>query len=161
MSGVTSTYYLPAGQGAAGEYDLEVTPESASWGYSSLRIVTLAAAGGHVVETGSDEMVLLPLSGSCSVEVDGSHLDLDGRANVFAGPTDFAYLPINAVATIHSERGGRFALCGSRTDQHCRSATARWPRSRSSCGVPVSPADRCATSAPRATSTRARSSPAR
>jgi 5-deoxy-glucuronate isomerase len=110
-------YYLPAGQGGSDNYYLEVTPESAGWGFSSLRILTLDAAGTHQVETGPDEMIVLPLSGSCSVEVDGAHLELDGRPDVFAGPSDFAYLPINHVATLHSERGGRFALCGSRTDQ--------------------------------------------
>ncbi|HEY5820770.1 MAG TPA: 5-deoxy-glucuronate isomerase [Propionibacteriaceae bacterium] len=114
---VSSTYYVPAGQGAAGDYDLEVTPESASWGFSGLRIVTLEAAGSHEFETGGDEILLLPLNGSCSVEVDGSHLDLDGRSDVFAGPTDFAYLPIHHRATLHSDRGGRFALCASRTDR--------------------------------------------
>jgi len=114
---VPSSYHLPATSvaPAAGGYDLEVTPESAAWGYSSLRVVTLPAAGEHQLETGPDEIIVLPLSGSCSVEVDGSHLDLDGRPDVFAGPSDFAYLPINQVATLHSDRGGRFALCGART----------------------------------------------
>ncbi len=110
-------YYLPAGAGGVDDYDVEVTPESAGWGFCSLRIFTLDPAGTHQVDTGPDEMIVLPLSGSCTVEVDGSHLELDGRPDVFAGPSDFAYLPINHVATIHSGRGGRFALCGSRTDQ--------------------------------------------
>jgi 5-deoxy-glucuronate isomerase len=116
-SDVSSTYYLPAGQGGTGDYDLEVIPESAGWGFSSLRILTLDPAETHQVDTGPDEIVVLPLNGSCSIEVDGAHLELDGRPNVFAGPSDFAYLPINHVATIHSDRGGRFALCGSRTDK--------------------------------------------
>ena len=54
-----------------------------------------------------------------AVEVDGSHCDLDGRENVFAGPTDVAYIGIGQVVTLHSERGGRFALCGARTDRSC------------------------------------------
>jgi 5-deoxy-glucuronate isomerase len=114
---VFSDFYLPAGAGSAGDYDLQITPESASWGFSGLRVLSLEAAGTHRFDTGSDEVVLLPLSGSCSVEVDGAHLDLDGRRDVFAGATDFAYLPIGQPVTVHSERGGRFALCAARTDR--------------------------------------------
>ena len=112
-----SRYYLPAGTAGAREYDLEVTPESAGWGFSSLRVLSLDAAGTHTLHTGQDEVLVVPLSGSVSVEVDGTHLDLDGRPDVFAGPTDFAYLPVGAVATLHTVAGGRFALCGSRTDK--------------------------------------------
>jgi 5-deoxy-glucuronate isomerase len=112
-----SGYYLPSGKGAAGDYDLEVTPASASWGFSSLRVLTLEPAGTHTLHTDGDEVLVVPLSGSVSVEVDGAHLDLDGRTDVFAGPTDFAYLPVDHVATLHSVAGGRFALCGSRTDR--------------------------------------------
>ena len=35
--------YLPAGSTAEGDFDLVITPESAGWGYSSLRVVTLTA----------------------------------------------------------------------------------------------------------------------
>ncbi len=112
-----STYYLPAGTAARGAYDLEVTPASASWGHTSLRVLTLDPAGSHTFETGDAEVVLVPLSGAVSVEVDGTHLELDGRPDVFAGPTDFGYLPRGSVATLHSVAGGRFALCGARTDR--------------------------------------------
>ena len=111
------TYYLPAGAARSRQYDLEVTPESASWGFSSLRVLTLEPASTHTLHTGSEEIVVVPLSGAVSVQVDGTHLDLDGRADVFAGPTDFAYLPVGHVVTLHSEAGGRFALCGSRTEK--------------------------------------------
>ena len=50
MSGTgMSSYYLPAGSGGTAEYDLEVTPESASWGYSGLRVLTLEPAGTHTL----------------------------------------------------------------------------------------------------------------
>ena len=114
---MTSSYLLAAGTAGAGDYDLEVTPESASWGFSSLRVLSLEPAGTHTLHTGDEEVVVVPLSGSVSVEVDGSHLELDGRPDVFAGPTDFAYLPVGQVATLHAAAGGRFALCGARTDK--------------------------------------------
>ena len=116
MSGV-GEHYLPAGSAARGDYDVEVTPASASWGYSSLRVLTLPPAGTHTLHTGDAEVVVVPLSGAVDVEVDGTHLELDGRPDVFAGPTDFAYLPVDHVATLHSAAGGRFALCGARTDR--------------------------------------------
>nr|WP_197677411.1 5-deoxy-glucuronate isomerase [Friedmanniella luteola] len=109
--------FLPAGRAARGDYDVEVTPASASWGYSSLRVLTLPPAGTHTLHTGDAEVVVVPLSGAVAVEVDGAHLELDGRPDVFAGPTDFAYLPVDQVATLHSAAGGRFALCGARTDR--------------------------------------------
>ena len=55
-----------------------------------------------------------------------SHLDLDGREDVFAGP-DRRRVRRHRTrsATLHSERGGRFALCGARTDTSpARCATA-------------------------------------
>jgi 5-deoxy-glucuronate isomerase len=114
---MTSGYYLAAGRAGGADYEVEVTPESAGWGYSSLRIVALAPAGEHRFETGDDEVIVVPLIGGVAVEVDGSSLDLVGRTGVFAGPTDVAYVGIHQVATLHSERGGRFALCGARTDK--------------------------------------------
>jgi 5-deoxy-glucuronate isomerase len=113
----SSKHFLPAGASATEAYDLEITPESAGWGYSSLRILTLPANGTHTLDTGDDEMIVLPLSGAVSVEADRAHLDLDGRTDVFAGPTDFAYLPIDHLVTLHSHDGGRFALTGARTDR--------------------------------------------
>ncbi len=113
----SSALYLPAGSAGDQTYDVAVTPESASWGYSGLRVVTLAAAEEHRFATDADEVVVVPLEGAVSVEADGHHLDLTGRTDVFAGPTDFVYLPPGTTATLHSERGGRFALCAARTDR--------------------------------------------
>ena len=116
MTGL-SDYVLPAGTATPGGYDLEVTPESASWASSSLRVLTLEPAGTHTLHTGGAEVVVVPLSGAVDVEVDGAYLELDGRSDVFAGPTDFAYLPVGAGATLHSVAGGRFALCGAVTEK--------------------------------------------
>jgi 5-deoxy-glucuronate isomerase len=102
---VSSKLHLPAGSSAGEEYDLEVTPESAGWGYSSLRVLTLPANGTHTFDTGPDEIVVVPLSGSATVEVDRAFLELEGRPHVFAGPTDFAYLPVRSHATLSSDDG--------------------------------------------------------
>jgi 5-deoxy-glucuronate isomerase len=113
------THYLPAGTvpGDHNDYDLEVTPESAGWSYSSLRILTLPAHGRHTFDTGGDEVLLVPLEGAASVQLDGTEIELAGRADVFSGPTDFAYLPVASSATVTSHGGGRFALVGARTER--------------------------------------------
>lgn len=111
------------GESSAGEFELVVTPESAGWGYSSLRVLELAAGGSVEISTGADEMVVLPLSGSCSVSCDGSDFSLDGRSSVFSRVTDFAYLPMDSAARISSTDGGRFALPAARAT---RKLTARY-----------------------------------
>ncbi|MFD3937306.1 5-deoxy-glucuronate isomerase [Streptomyces sp. NPDC058611] len=57
--------------------------------------------------------------------------ELRGRPGVFAGPTDFAYLPRDAHATVTSAAGGRFALAGARCE---RRLPARYG---AAAGVPV------------------------
>ena len=74
-----------------------MTPESAGWGYSSLRIVALAAGGTYQLDTGADEVIVLPLSGRSRSRPRGRALcSLVGRENVFAGPTDVAYLALGS-----------------------------------------------------------------
>ena len=87
-----SRYLLRSGFAGSGSYEVEVTPESAGWGYSSLKIISLEPAGSHRFRTSSDEVIVLPLSGSAEVEVDDARCMLDGRLSVFEGPTDIAYV---------------------------------------------------------------------
>ncbi len=108
--------FLPAGATADETFDLVVTPESAGWGYSSLRVLTLAPGGTATVETGHDEMFVVPLEGSVTVRCGDEQHVLAGRPSVFSGPTDIAYLPIDARVELASADGGRFALPGARTD---------------------------------------------
>jgi 5-deoxy-glucuronate isomerase len=114
MTATTRSHHLPAGTASAGPYAVEVTPESAGWGYSGLRVLALSAGGIHTLDTGPDEVVVVPLSGGLVVDCDGQTLTLTGRSGVFAGPTDFAYLPLGVTATLSSAAGGRFALCAAR-----------------------------------------------
>jgi 5-deoxy-glucuronate isomerase len=106
-------YHVPAGTTAAGLFELELTPAATGWTYCSLRILSLPPGGQAAFVTGSEEMLVLPLSGSAAVTADGEQLDLAGRASVFSGISDFAYLPVEAVVTIASPAGGRFALPGA------------------------------------------------
>ena len=88
-----------------------ITPESAGWGFTGLRIV----ADNHTAATGPDEMVVVPLSGSCTVDCELGKAELAGRASVFAGVTDCAYVPRDTAYTITGT--GRFALATARADR--------------------------------------------
>ncbi|TXS40469.1 5-deoxy-glucuronate isomerase [Streptomyces sp. uw30] len=114
---MTSKYHLPRGSSADGPYDLLVTPESAGWGYSGLRILTLRPGEAHALSTEESEFLVLPLTGSCTVTTDDRALQLTGRTGVFASATDFAYLPRESQALISSASGGRFALPSARTER--------------------------------------------
>lgn len=85
--------------------------------YASLQVTTLNAGAADTLETGGEEMILIPLAGSGSVCCDGQIYELAGRESVFAGPSDFCYLPVGRTVTVRSDAGIRFALCGARTDQ--------------------------------------------
>ena len=104
-----SELYLPAGAAAAGPYDLEITPTSAGWGYSSLKVITLDAGAEHEFSCAGEEIIVVPLSGGASVTTGGETFALVGRTDVFAGPTDIFYLPSGAEATLQSTDGGERA----------------------------------------------------
>ncbi len=110
---MSSGHFVPAGSTAAGPFELVVTPQSAGWGYSSLRVLELKPGIPVQFETGAEEMILLPLVGAVSVTVGEERFQLNGRSGVFAAATDFAYLPIQSSVLLVSAEGGRFALPGA------------------------------------------------
>jgi 5-deoxy-glucuronate isomerase len=102
------------GTTADADFALVITPESAGWGFSGLRVLALAPGDTRAFDTGEDELVVVPLEGACTVTVVGERFDLGGRAGVFAAVTDVVYAPRDARVEIASERGGRFALPSAR-----------------------------------------------
>jgi 5-deoxy-glucuronate isomerase len=102
--------HLRHGATAEGAFSLRVTPEQAGWAFSGLRVLELAAGGSQVLHSGAEELLVLPLHGSCVVECGSRRFELAGRDDVFARVTDFAYLPMDAEARVSSAGGGRFAL---------------------------------------------------
>src|SRR3954471_5885161 len=91
-----------------------VTPESASWGYCGLRVIELAPGESDAFDTGDDELIVLPLNGSCTVTADGETFEIAGRDDPFTSRTDFVYVPIQARLEIATQEGGRFALPSAR-----------------------------------------------
>jgi len=102
--------HLRSGSLQAEPWALQVTPANAGWEWSSLRVAELTPGATLTFDTGDDEMVVISLAGSVLVESDGDQAFIEGRASVFAGVSDFVYLPRQRRVTLSSERGGRFAL---------------------------------------------------
>ena len=110
----THELHRPAGSLSRPPWSLEVTPAQAGWSWSSLRVLTLAPGGSHAFETGDEEVLVLPLAGSCVVSCAGVDHALEGRTGVFDGPTDFSYVPPGSAVQVSSRAGGRFAVPGAR-----------------------------------------------
>ncbi len=107
---VTHDLHLRAGSTATAQCALLVTPESAGWTYSGLVVVDLEAGGSTTWPTGPAETLVMSLSGSCTVTCEGETLTVEGRRDVFTGPSDFVYVPRDSEVEIRSASGGRFAL---------------------------------------------------
>lgn len=108
----------PAGSLAAAPWSLDLSPERAGWAYSGLRVLHLAAGAEQAFSTGDAETVVLPLAGrGCVVECAGTTYTLDGRDSVFAGPTDFVYLPRDAQVTVRASMPVRLAMPAARCER--------------------------------------------
>lgn len=105
----------PHGTLADGDDPVLLTPESAGWTYAGLRVLRLD--GERVLHTGEFEAFVLPLSGGCTVSVDGELFELHGRRSVFTAVTDFAYLPRDAEVTLTSTDGAEVALPMARCER--------------------------------------------
>lgn len=110
----------PYGTAAEGAFQVSITQAVPGWTHTSLRVATLAPFAQVAVETGEDEIIVVPLAGGVDVTaVDhaGEHhkARLAGRENVFAGPSDVAYVPRGASLTITAGDGpAKVALCGAK-----------------------------------------------
>lgn len=101
-----------------------VTPESAGWGYSGLAVHELPPGGSLEVLLERDEALVVPLRGDVrvtAVDLDagrgidtGTSAALAGRASVFDGPADTAYVPLGSRLTVTAEEGGRVAVATAR-----------------------------------------------
>ncbi len=104
-----SDRFLPAALRAG---ELQVTAESAGWDFSGLSVLALGPGESRTIATGDTELAVLPLAGSCVVEVDHHSFAVDGRAGVFSGVAGFAYVPIDSEARISGS--GEIAVCSAK-----------------------------------------------
>lgn len=123
-----SKLYIPA-RSAELPFTVDVTPESAGWAESSLRVLELNDSQSAELHTGDAEVMILPLAGGGTVECGGETFALSPRSSVFDGPADMVYLGIGQEYRLSG--AGRFAICGAR-------ATRSFPnRRRAAADVPV------------------------
>ncbi|GAA1737633.1 5-deoxy-glucuronate isomerase [Aeromicrobium alkaliterrae] len=101
---------IAAGTAASPPFALEVTPESAGWGHTGLKVLDLAPGQSVTFATGEDEALVLSLGGSAEVQVDDVTQQLVGRRDVWSGPSDVVYAPLGSTVTVTSPDGGRFAV---------------------------------------------------
>ena len=116
----TSRLHLPA----TGE-PVAVTPESAGWMYCGLQVLEFAPGSDRTLETGNEELAVLPLAGSVVVDVDGRRFDLEGRESVFERVCDWAYVPIDAEVHLSSAGGAELALASARAERRFEPAHVR------------------------------------
>ncbi|MFN6553044.1 5-deoxy-glucuronate isomerase [Mycolicibacterium septicum] len=125
---MNSKWYIPA-RSAELPFTVDVTPESAGWAESSLRVMELDDSQTAELHTGHTEVMILPLTGGGTVECGGETFELSPRSSVFDGPADMVYLGIGQEYRLTG--AGRFAICGAR-------AARSFPnRRRAAADVPV------------------------
>lgn len=108
-------WVLPLGAGAGGGWDVVVDDSRDGWVHTGLRVGSLADGQSRTLELGTQEGVVVPLAGALSVhcldDTGGEHeVRLAGRASVFAGPTDVAYLPRGSRVTLTGDGPARVAV---------------------------------------------------
>jgi 5-deoxy-glucuronate isomerase len=103
-------WFRPAGSTARDGFELMVRPGEPGWHHTGLSVRTLLPGQTVEIDTGDCEYLVLPLSGSAEVIVDGESVPLGGRADVFAGPTDLAYVPRGTTFAVVSHGGARIAF---------------------------------------------------
>jgi Uncharacterized enzyme involved in inositol metabolism len=106
-------YLIKAGETAHGPFETDLTTSRAGWEFSSIRVFALSPGERVVVPGAEAEYLVLPLAGSCVVEVCGNEYTIEGRESIWTDITDYMYIPRNTDATIVSAEGGRFALPGA------------------------------------------------
>lgn len=108
------TYLIPAGSTAHGPYATDVDVARAGWEFCGIRVLELTPGASETIDTGEDELLVLPLCGGAQVEVEATTYTLAGRTDQWSEVTDYLYVPRETTMTITSARGGRFALPSSR-----------------------------------------------
>lgn len=107
-------YVIRAGLSRHGHFETDVDVHMAGWDWCSIRVLGLPPGASQEIRTGVEEILVLPLEGSCTVEIEGQSYELAGRPEVWTAITDYLYVPRGVTATVTSQEGGRFALPGSK-----------------------------------------------
>lgn len=109
-------YFIPSGKLAKEQWKVLLSAQDAKWSFSGLRIGELASGDSISFDSGEYEMVIISLEGSAQILVNGNEFTLEGRKNVFCGPSDLVYVPINSKVTVSSSTPCKFAVPSAKTD---------------------------------------------
>ena len=105
----------PFGSAGKDGWDVVIDDGVEGWEHTSLYAVGLAEGETREVPAGEWEHVVVPLSGSVTVECAHGKAVLTGRPSVFAGPTDVAYVARDTALTVTATGGpARVAVCGAK-----------------------------------------------
>jgi 5-deoxy-glucuronate isomerase len=114
------TWHRPFGTTAGDGWDVVVEPDASGWEHTGMYAGRLAHGESRGLDAGHRELVVVPLDGSVVVTSDdtsGHHeATLAGRASVFAGPTDVAYVPAGSRLSVTGIGDARVALVFAVTD---------------------------------------------
>lgn len=107
-------WFMPAGSSTDPQFETVVRPDGDDWRHTGLLVAHLAPRESRVIATGGDEYLVVPLEGrGVRVAVcdesgsDTAQFELAGRSDVFAGPTDVAYVPRGHTMTVTAGTEGR------------------------------------------------------
>jgi 5-deoxy-glucuronate isomerase len=114
--GPGSPLHRPAGTLVADGDPVWLSPEAAGWRFAGLRVLDLSAGERRTLRLEGFEAAVLPLAGSCRVEVGPLAFDVEGRADVFTRVSDFVYLPAGSEVVISSEAGASVAIPMARAE---------------------------------------------
>ncbi|MHC6228296.1 5-deoxy-glucuronate isomerase [Arthrobacter sp. MMS24-T111] len=110
-----TNWVYPLSTASDGKWDVSIGTSDSSlsvegWAHTGLKVATLPAGAAVDLPAASEERIVVPLSGSFTVTVDGTEYPLAGRPTVFSGPTDVLYSGTGRTVRITSADGGRVAV---------------------------------------------------
>jgi len=120
MTGDDARWFLPSGSARRDGCEVVVDDSLPGWQHTGLHVLDLAPGQSWSAEEPGWELVVVPLAGAATVaciDADGTRheADLAGRASVFAGRTDVAYVPAGSGLTVTGTAdGSRIAVCSAR-----------------------------------------------
>lgn len=138
-----SEWVYPLGSCGTTGFEVSISDAIGGWQHTGLLVAGLAAGESRELTLTDVECVVVPLSGSVQVDAVVSadatrtthQAELAGRASVFAGPTDVAYVPRGSRLTITGGAAGcRVALTTAKAG---KSTAAQHFRHLAAAEVPV------------------------
>ncbi|MDR1188488.1 MAG: 5-deoxy-glucuronate isomerase [Bifidobacteriaceae bacterium] len=124
-------WVYPRGSAREGAWELSVGAAGSvvkvdGWEHTGIRVAQTHGGQTLALPAAAEERLVVPLAGSFAVALaDGATYVLRGRRDVFAGPTDVAYIAPGAAASLVSHAGGRVAVASAPASKGGESAVVK------------------------------------